>query len=129
MPFFLYEVISKGDTSMVIHSLLRSGAHMFEPFSDFNSCCGKKKEAFLTCRSVSYTWIEGPRSSLYSKSKHRHYHYELLFLMSLILFTAITADAHISILSGQINLSKLLINIPGRILDFITAFPGLGRRR
>lgn len=67
--------------------------------------------------------------SLYSKSKHHHYHYELLFLMSLILFTATTADAHISILSGQINLSKLLINIPGRILDFITAFPGLGRRR
>lgn len=37
--------------------------------------------------------------------------------MSLILFSAITADAHISVLCGQINVLRLLINIPVRILD------------
>lgn len=114
---------------MVIHSLLRSGRICLSPFLTATLAVEKKKRLFLHVEVLVILGLKGRGDSLHSKSKHRHYHYELLFLMSLILFTAITADAHISILSGQINLSKLLINIPGRILDFITAFPGLGRRR
>ncbi|KAK2525708.1 Klhdc3 [Columba livia] len=41
----------------------------------------------------------------------------------------LAADAHISILSGQINLPKLAMNIPGRIPDIIRASPGLGMSR
>lgn len=47
--------------SMIIHWLLCLEAHRFGPFSDCNSCCEKKKEAFLVYRSLSYTWIEGPQ--------------------------------------------------------------------
>lgn len=46
---------------MVIHSLLRSGRICLSPFLTATLAVEKKKEAFLTCRSVSYTWIEGPR--------------------------------------------------------------------
>lgn len=53
------------------------------------------------------------------KRKHCHYHYESLFLTILILFTAITADAYISILCGQINLPNSS-SIPVWILDITT---------
>lgn len=60
-PLCLYEVLRKRDTSINDHFCAQRLTGL-DPFLTAILAVEKKiKEAFLACRSVSYTWIEGPR--------------------------------------------------------------------